>query len=97
MLVRDRHRKTPMVGKNPHRPEGKAAADNEHMEAKARQRRNAASAPSSASIEESNIEQKDRHGGPSVIPEAYEIGGSRAGVPSRVKSAIESRAEREDE
>lgn len=82
-----------MVGKNPHRPEGKARADNEHMADRYASRDAPRQAPSKKEVEDENLEQKDRHGGPRVIPEEYQVGGSRPGVPSRVKSAIEEREE----
>lgn len=80
-----------MVGKNPHRPEGKADADNEHMKVRALQRRAAQDVPPAKEIDEQNLDLKDRRGGPGVVPEEYHVGGSRPGVPSRVKAAIEER------
>lgn len=84
-----------MVGKNPHRPEGKAA-DTEHMADRYASRGAPRQAPSKKEIEDRNLEEKDRHGGPAVIPEEHQVGGSRPGVPSRVKAALEERAEREE-
>lgn len=83
-----------MVGKNPHRPEGKAK-DNERQEAS----RNAGAShasPSAKEVHRQNMEAKERGGGPTRFPAEEDVGGSRPGVPSRVKDAIE-RVEARDE
>lgn len=88
-----------MVGKNPHRPEGKANADNERMQA---------AWMSSGKPFDTNPSQKEVHdqdmamkvaGGeePAQYPAEEQLGGSRPGVESRVKEAIARREDREEE
>lgn len=84
-----------MVGKNPHRPEGKAKADNEHMQAAAMSSGPPYQAPSKMDVHEENMRAKEQGGGPSRIAAEEQIGGSRPGVPSRVKDAIENRHDEE--
>lgn len=86
-----------MPGKNPHRPEGKTKADNEHMQASwmesgAPHR----GGPSDKRLHEKDLEQKDRFGAPTSHPAEEQIGGSRPGVESRVRDAIERREDREE-
>lgn len=83
-----------MVGKNPHRPEGKANADNEHMQAAATSDGTPYDAPSKAEVHRGNMRAKEQGGAPSRFSAEEQVGGSRPGVHSRVKEAIE---EREDE
>ena len=82
-----------MVGKNPHRPEGKASADNEHMQAAWM----SSSLPhdSGASDKQQHMEDVARMGEPSQYPAEEQLGGSRPGVESRVKDAIVRREDRE--
>ncbi|GEM_PF-5540471 len=70
-----------MPGHNPHRPEGKAP-DMEHM-----RRARDADLPLEPPRGEAPA--------PSQYPAEEQIGGSRPGVPSRVKEAIARREERE--
>lgn len=79
-----------MPGKNPHHPEGKADADNERMQAAWM----SASHPHDKARAEMDREQMERSGGPTRFPAEEQVGGSRPGVPSRVKDAI---AQRQDE
>ena len=87
------------VGKNPHRPEGKANADNPHMQAAWMNE----GPPHNASRNEKAAAERDREnmartsGGPTSFPAEEQIGGSRPGVPSRVKDAIAEREAREAE
>jgi hypothetical protein len=72
-----------MPGHNPHRPEGKAP-DMEHM-----RRAHDGDRP---------LQRPDGNAPlPSSYPAEEQIGGSRPGVPSRVKDAIANREEREGE
>ena len=84
-----------MVGKNPHRPEGKADADNEHMQA----RWVSSGLPHDTGLSDKDVHERDvaRMGGPSQYPAEEQVGGSRPGVESRVKDAIARREDREDE
>ncbi|HEX2021970.1 MAG TPA: hypothetical protein VHH36_04610 [Candidatus Thermoplasmatota archaeon] len=84
-----------MVGKNPHRPEGKAA-DNERMSAAAHSAGLPRQAPSDKERHELDRRAMEEGGGPTRVPAEEAIGGSRPGVESRVKDAIERREERED-
>lgn len=73
-----------MTGKNPHRPEGKSAdAERAHTQ-RGSMRQNA---------ERGLPSEKDLHNAgdphPTRAPGEEEVGGSRPGVPSRVKDAIE--------
>lgn len=86
-----------MVGKNPHRPEGKAKADNEHMQAAATSKGMPYQSPSQKEVEETNLDEMERRGGQSSGAAEQQIGGSRPGVPSRVQDAIDAREERESE
>ena len=83
-----------MVGKNPHRPEGKANADNERMHASRTK-----DAPYETGPSQKELADRDRArvGEPSRVEAEEQIGGSRPGVESRVKDAIERREAREDE
>lgn len=84
-----------MVGKNPHRPEGKARADNEHVAAGWHERGAPRQAPAPKDVHEQDMETMQEGGGPTRVPAEEAIGGSRPGVPSRVKDAIERRDERD--
>lgn len=83
------------IGKNPHRPEGKKGADewdgrkirqdaeeNVEVERRERERR---------FRETRNVDALD------APAEEENVGGSRPGVPSRVKDAIEERESRDNE
>lgn len=85
-----------MVGKNPHRPEGKTRADNEHMKPVSAAKGPPFEAPSAKEVEETNLHEMDRRGGQTSGNAEQPIGGSRPGVPSRVQEAIEAREEREE-
>lgn len=82
-----------MVGKNPHRPEGKAHADNERMQAAWMSK----GAPYDSGPSEKELAQQDhaRMGQPTRVEAEEQIGGSRPGVQSRVKEAIERREDNE--
>lgn len=80
-----------MPGKNPHRPEGKTHSDNEHMQAQAMSAGLPHSAPSDKERHLQDIEMMDRNGGSTQYPAEQQVGGSRPGVHSRVKEAIERR------
>lgn len=84
-----------MVGKNPHRPEGKADTDNEHMQASWMK----SGMPYENALSDKHVHEADvaRIGEPSRIPAEEQIGGSRPGVESRVKEAIDRREARESE
>lgn len=82
-----------MVGKNPHRPEGKANADNERMQAAWTSKGLAHdSGPSEKELAE---QDRARMGQPSRVEAEEQLGGSRPGVPSRVREAIERREDNE--
>lgn len=83
-----------MVGKNPHRPEGKAKADNEHMASSRTRDAPYAPGPSDKTLHEQDVA---RVGEPGQYPAEEQVGGSRPGVESRVKEAIARREDREDE
>lgn len=72
-----------MVGKNPHRPEGKTS-DSERM----RTTRDA-KVPGLKERHDRDIVEKDRHGAPTRFPAEESLGGSRPGVESRVREAVE--------
>lgn len=85
-----------MVGKNPHRPEGKARSDNEGMQAAWMNAGEPhANLPSDKHLHEKNMELMDQ-GAPQQVSAEEQIGGSRPGVESRVKEAIARREEREE-
>lgn len=79
-----------MVGKDPHRPEGKTK-DAERMSA-----RDSHVAPSASEIARIDRDEKARRGGPSRFPAEEDIGGSRPRVESRVKEAIDRRQARDE-
>lgn len=83
-----------MVGKNPHRPEGKTDADNEHMQAS----RMKAGMPYESGLSDKHVHEADvsRISEPGRVPAEEQIGGSRPGVESRVRDAIERREAREE-
>ena len=83
-----------MVGKNPHRPEGKANADNERMQAAWMSK----GAPHATGPSPKELADQDhaRMGEPSRFEAEEQVGGSRPGVQSRVKDAIERREDREE-
>jgi len=83
-----------MVGKDPHRPEGKTK-DAEHMGDVAHSRDAPHMAPSGSEIAREDRELMRRRGGPTRLPGEEEVGGSRPGVESRVKGAIGRREDRE--
>ena len=83
-----------MVGKNPHRPEGKAKADNEHMLSSRTSESPLAPTPSDKGLHERDV---SRVGDPGTYPAEEQVGGSRPGVESRVKEAIARREDREGE
>lgn len=82
-----------MVGKNPHRPEGKANADNERMQAAWMSK----GLPHDPGPSQKELAEQDRArmGQPTRVEAEEQVGGSRPGVPSRVKEAIERREDRE--
>lgn len=94
---RHRARRIPvrMVGKDPHRPEGKAK-DAEHMGAIAHARDAPYQAPSEKEVAEQDLESKKSRGGPSRSSAFDPKGGARPGVGSRVQGAIEKRESREE-
>lgn len=83
-----------MVGKNPHRPEGKAHADNERMHASRTKDAPYDTGPSDKARAEQDHE---RMGAPTRVDAEEQVGGSRPGVPSRVKDAMERREAEDDE
>lgn len=86
-----------MVGKNPHRPEGKAHADNERMQAAWMSGGFPHSHPSEKEVYQRDLQMQAESGGPTQYPAEEQLGGSRPGVESRVKDAIARRGEREEE
>lgn len=87
------------IGKNPHRPEGKARTDNPHMQAAwQKDGEPFMGNPSEKEMHQKDMENVDRYGGgPTTLPAEEQVGGSRPGVESRVKDAIARREEREAE
>jgi hypothetical protein len=85
-----------MVGKNPHRPEGKAR-DNEHMAPVAHDKGAPYEAPSSKEVHERDLEEMQRRGGPTTTPAFEQRGGSRPGVRSRMEEAEERLREKEED
>lgn len=84
-----------MVGKDPHRPEGKAK-DAEHMAHAYASRDVPRQAPSEKDVAEQDRWNREVRGGPPSRFSAYDqVGGSRPGVESRVKEAIDEREARE--
>ncbi|HVL48562.1 MAG TPA: hypothetical protein VM889_08405 [Candidatus Thermoplasmatota archaeon] len=83
-----------MVGKPPHRPAGKARFDEEHR------RMNKMSAddldlPAKKDLADDRREIMARRGAPTSFPAEEQVGGSRPGVESRVKNAVEKRERRD--
>lgn len=85
------------IGKNPHRPEGKANADNEHMTTWQNEGPAHDASRNDKARMERDLALKEERGNESIITEEHQIGGSRPGVPSRVKEAIAAREEGEEE
>jgi hypothetical protein len=86
------------VGKPPHRGEGKARMDNEHMSGIWHEKGMPyAGGPSDKEVHETDMENKERMGQPTRHPAEEQVGGSRPGVESRVKEAIARREDREAE
>lgn len=85
------------IGKNPHRPEGKANTDNEHMAAWKKEGAPYMGNPSEKEVHEKNMANKDRVGERHSPEDSTQIGGSRPGVESRVKEAINEREDREEQ
>lgn len=83
-----------MVGKDPHRPEGKTK-DAERMSPVAHAKDAPYMAPNASEVAQKDRELMRQRGGPTRTPAEEPIGGSRPGVPSRVKQAIEDREDRE--
>lgn len=83
-----------MTGKDPHRPQGKTK-DMEHMAHAYAERDAPRQAPSDKARAELDREQMAAGGGATRFPAEEQVGGSRPGVPSRVKDAIEEREARE--
>jgi hypothetical protein len=83
-----------MVGKNPHRPEGKAKADNERMQAAWMSK----GLPYDSGPSEKALAEQDQAliGQPSRIEAEEQVGGSRPGVPSRVKEALDRIEDRQE-
>lgn len=82
------------IGKSPHRIEGKAK-DAEHMTDVAYTKGVPYDAPSQKDVARLDREEMRRRGGPSRFPAEEQVGGSRPGVESRVKDAIDKREARE--
>lgn len=76
-----------MVGKDPHRPQGKAK-DAEHMSAITYAKDAPYQSPSQKDIAEENEALRGR-GSPTRIPAEEPRGGSRPGVPRRMLGEIE--------
>lgn len=86
------------VGKPPHRGEGKARTDNEHMGPVAQDKGLPhAGIPSLKARHEQDMETMERTSEPTRFPAEEQVGGSRPGVDSRVKEAIARREDRESE
>jgi hypothetical protein len=83
-----------MVGKDPHRPQGKTK-DMEHMTHASAEHDVPRQAPSDKERAEIDMRQKELGGHGARTSDEDHIGGSRPGVPSRVKEAIEGREDRE--
>lgn len=81
-----------MVGKDPHRIQGKTK-DMEHMAHAYAEHDVPRRAPSDKARAEMDLAAMERGGGPSRVAAEEQIGGSRPGVPSRVKDAIDERGE----
>lgn len=85
-----------MVGKDPHRPEGKTS-DAEHMGPIAHSKDAPYQAPSEKEIAEQDRESKEGRGGAAgSSADEQAVGGSRPGVESRVKTAIGKREARDE-
>lgn len=84
-----------MVGKDPHRPEGKTR-DAEHMHSSFTKERPYVG-PSAKELLERDRLMMEGRGSPTRLPAEEQFGGSRPGVESRVKDAIAIREAREDE
>lgn len=78
-----------MPGKDPHRPQGKTS-DAEHMQPIATSKDAPFRSPSAKEVAEHDRLSKEARGGQSSFSAEEQIGGSRPGVESRVKGAIES-------
>lgn len=85
-----------MVGRDPHRPQGKVKTDEEHFAA-TEERGLPHVSPSRKEVHEQNMVNRDRTGAPTRFPAEEQLGGSRPGVPSRVKDAIERREEQAEQ
>ena len=79
-----------MPGKDPHRPEGKAK-DAEHMSHISSSKEAPFQSPSAKEIADIDHREMEARGGQSSFSAEEQIGGSRPGVESRVKGAIEKR------
>lgn len=77
-----------MVGKDPHRPEGKTS-DAERMSTVTSAKEMSRVAPSAAQVARTNEEQMQKHGSQLHEHRDEQIGGSRPGVESRVKEALD--------
>ena len=87
-----------MVGKPPHRGEGKARTDNEHMSGVWHEKGLPyQGGPADKALHEQDMQTKDRMGRETKFPAEEQVGGSRPGVESRVKEAIAKREDREAE
>lgn len=77
-----------MVGKDPHRIQGKTK-DQEHMTHVSAAHDLPRQHPSDKERMETDRRLKDQRGGPSRVPADEQVGGSRPGVESRVKEALD--------
>lgn len=85
-----------MVGKDPHRPEGKAK-DAEHMAATAHAKEAPYQAPSEKEVAQQDQRSREARGGEALRDPAFDQkGGARPGVESRVKTAIGKREARDE-
>lgn len=84
-----------MPGKNPHRPEGKANADNEHMKANSAAAGMRFEPPSAKERQETDRDNMARGGGASRFSAEEQIGGSRPGVRSRMKEGVTGQSDDE--
>lgn len=80
-----------MVGKNPHRPEGKSMdAERAHAQRASMREDAERGLPS-----EKDVQSREAPAPTRTMAEE-EVGGSRPGVPSRVKDALERLGDRDD-
>jgi hypothetical protein len=85
-----------MPGKDPHRPEGKLP-DAERQQAQATSAGAPFQSPSAKQLHQRDVEEMRARSAPTRFPAEEAVGGSRPGVPSRVREAIERRGARDEE